>query len=559
MGFTFIIPCFLPKLQPQTLFEAQMKFILPILIAAATLLSSCNTTPTPETGPDHPVQLPPPRVPDDPGYDAHLLIPQWDWKAQKWGYIDRTSREAVIPHMFRAAGRLQRGVAYATAINEDWTVEDVYRITADGQYKRIHEGKPEYGLKRRGRYQYSRLGDDYFFINQKDYTALHDPNGNRLWDTICDWSKFVLSSEHPAYLGDGHIAIHKGGFYEFRDRDFKPIARFDTTEYLIFFPNELYDWVRTGHQIPLIPALNLQTDKMGYLDRFGTVRIPFQYDRSELLEITNVRGSTLSYSQYSYRFDWFGHALVYQDSTPMLIDTTGKVIYQCPDSLRFNGDPLQFYNKTENAIVCQSRKTGSDHVIDLDDNQVVFSGRDIFKMDDTKYIIQEGEGRKVHISKMVDVSGNDIPLHLGDSVYSILQSSGYNSGDWEIWDKKNHSNILNAGGNLIGNWEYESVAAFSASGSSPFYIFYNYGETEGVFREKYRLSKVFLENGRSVTLTMRNVDLSVEPYSLGFTSLSNCNWGFATVSNMLFHLDYKWQEHRCRGFIDAFGHYYILD
>jgi hypothetical protein len=535
-----------------------MKFILLTIIAAVTLLSSCDTTSTPETGPDHPVQLPPPRVPDDPDYDPHLLIPQWDWQTEKWGYIDRTSREAVIPHMFRAAGRLQRGVAYATAINENWTVEDVYRITADGQYKRIHEGKPEYGLKRRGHYKYVRLGDDYFFINQKDYTALHDPEGNRLWDTICDWSKFVLSSERPAYLGDGHIAIHKSGFYEFRDRDFKTIARFDTTEFLIFFPNELYDWVRTGHQIPLIPALNLQTDKMGYLDRFGTVRIPFQYDRSESLEITNVRGSQLATGQFSYRFDWFGHALVYQDTTPILIDTTGKVIYNCPDSLRFNGDPLQFYNKTENTIVCQSRETGWDYVIDLDNDQVVFSGQFLYKLDDKKYLIEKLHNRGKHIEKLVDQFGTEIPFYFGDSVYSVFRPAGTNVGYWEVWDRKDKKDILTKEGKLIGNWEFESVFYLSNSRPTAFFVFDNRETSEGIFRKEYILSKIFLANGDSITGTLENVDVDDAEYNHSFSHLVNFNWDFETVSNMLFSLEFDWEAHRCRGYIDAFGHFYVL-
>jgi hypothetical protein len=536
-----------------------MKFILLTLITAATLLSSCNTTPMRETGPDHPVQLPPPRVPDDPGYDAHLLIPQWDWQTQKWGYIDRTSREAMIPHMFRAAGRLQRGVAYATAINEDWTVEDVYRITADGQYKRIHEGKPEYGLKRRGRYQYSRLGDDYFFINQKDYTALHDPEGSRLWDTICDWSKFVLSSEHPAYLGDGHIAIHKGGFYEFRDRDFKTIARFDTTQYLILFPNELYDWVRTGHQIPLIPALDLQTDKMGYLDRFGTVRIPFQYDRSESLRISNVRGSNLAARQFSYRFDWFGHALVSQDSTPILIDTTGKVVYQCPDSLRFNGDPLQFYNKTESTIVCQSRKTGWDYVIDLDDNQVVFSDQLIYKLDDSRYIIERGEGMGIQIEEMLNQTGKPLPFNFGDEDYSVSPSTGKNYGFREVWNMKNATNVITNAGILIGNWEYKAVFFPSVNRPTQFFVFRNRETSQGVFREELDFKKIFLANGDSITGTIKNADVTDEKYKNGLTGLSNCNWGNETKPNMLFFLSFVWQEHRCMGYIDALGHFYILD
>jgi hypothetical protein len=536
-----------------------MKYILLTLITAATLLSSCESTPQRETPPDHPVQLPPPRVPDDPGYDAHLLIPQWDWQTQKWGYIDRTSREAVIPHMFRAAGRLQRGVAYATTLNEAGTVEDVYRITADGQYKRIHEGKVEYGLTDKSFYQYARLGDDYFFINQMNYSALHDPQGKRLWDTICDWSNFVLSSELPAYLGDGHIALNKGGFYEFRNRDFKTIARFDTTEYLIFFPSELYDWVRTGHRIPLVPALERRTDKMGFLDRFGEVRIPFRYDRSELLEISNVRGSQMASGQFSYRFDWFGHALVYADNTPILIDTSGKVVYQCPDSLRFNGDPLQFYNQTENSIVCQSRETGRDYVIDLDDNKVVFSDQIIYKLDDSKYLIERGEGLGILIEKMVDQNGQELPFHIGDSVYSIMGFSGTANGFCEVWDKKNHTDILTNAGRVIGNWEYEFSDEFSVPRPMPFFIFRNHIVPKGMLGEEYRLSKIFLGNGDSITSLLKNVRIRDEKYNLSFSSLSNCNWKFETKSNMLFHLEFDWQEHRCRGYIDAFGHFYVLD
>jgi hypothetical protein len=498
-------------------------------------------------------------VPDDPGYDAHLLIPQWDWQTQKWGYIDRTSREAVIPHMFRAAGRLQRGVAYATAINEDWTVEDVYRITADGQYKRIHEGKSEYGLKRRGRYQYSRLGDDYFFINQKDYTALHDPDGNRLWDTICDWSKFVLSSEHPAYLGDGHIAVHKGGFYEFRDRDFKTIARFDTSQYLIFIPSDLFDWVRTGHQIPLIPVLNLQNDKMGYLDRFGTVRIPFIYDRSELLEITNVRGSQLASRQFSYRFDWFGHALVYQDSTPMLIDTTGKVIYQCPDSLRFNGDPLQFYNKTENTVVCQSRKTGWDYVIDLDDNQLVFSGQFLYRLDDKKYLIEKLHNRGKHIEKLVDQFGTEIPFYFGDSVYSVFRPASMSYDFCEVWDNKEAINVMTSEGNLIGEWNFETVYNPDIPRPTQFFVFVNRRTSEGIFRKELEMSQIYLANGDTVTGILENVDVSDDQFNNSFAHLANFDWDFETIPNMLFSLEFTWQEHHCTGYIDALGHYYILN
>ncbi|MEM1000823.1 MAG: hypothetical protein AAGN35_27465, partial [Bacteroidota bacterium] len=55
-------------------------------------------TAAPETPVGHPIQLPPPSVPDDPDYDPHLLVPQYNREIKRWGYVDRTTRKLVIEH-----------------------------------------------------------------------------------------------------------------------------------------------------------------------------------------------------------------------------------------------------------------------------------------------------------------------------------------------------------------------------------------------------------------------------------------------------------------------------
>lgn len=272
-----------------------------------------NELPLASHGPD--------QIPPDSGYDADLLIPHWDAQTERWGYLQRKTKEVVVPHQFTEAGKFAMGYALAIApqIGKPG-FEDFYRVTTHGVQLLFSDTKmpDQKGLVERG-----RMRDNWIVMDSHDRVVCIDPEGKLRLDTVIQ-----DAAKRFCYLQQGRYYLIEDQICSFIQFGKGRLASWNMAQYDLMIcplhpngesPLDPYFWVR-----------NKRSLKVGIVDATGRLVVPLEWEMPQGSYSRN--GLEQGTQLYNPCID--GFYLGYKDAQFSLMHLDGRVVQAYNEQLR---------------------------------------------------------------------------------------------------------------------------------------------------------------------------------------------------------------------------------
>jgi hypothetical protein len=305
-----------------------MHFHLLTLLILITTLSGLHAQRVTSTGADGKVYVrllskQPKGVQVDSGYDPNILIPHWNPRTQKWGYMRRDSKELVVPHRFFQAGKFGDGYAFAIELGPDSLAEHIYRIDDQGNVAMVFEDTTRHEPAQRV---------EYYLSDRKQDGKLLVSRGSAL-TLISSEGKTILTANLPGngseagYLGGNCFLIETTGSYEFIGPEGKVVATYDKLAYKLFDP--YHTKFRANYGTSIVGIERLSDHKVGMVNHLGNIVVPMVWDTALAGhgdKLVQSKEDNKWFSSYSPTEDSMFFA--WRDGTIHLVHMDGRALYQ---------------------------------------------------------------------------------------------------------------------------------------------------------------------------------------------------------------------------------------
>ena len=212
----------------------------------------------------------------DSGYDPNLLVPHFDQKSQKWGYIHRTTKRLVVPHQFDDAGLSFNQTAYAIKIS-DLRGFDVYRIQDDGTIHQILKDTFNLLVRDHSQDNYTYLFDDgYFYVKLGKHLTIFSPEETQI-DTVAPINGSPCWHGEPfLYFGNGNMLLNYGDAMVFLNFEKHQFISYEISRYS--FPDLRWLEKDYAHSFTHCDIQRKIDGKIGLIDQFGNLAVDFVWD-----------------------------------------------------------------------------------------------------------------------------------------------------------------------------------------------------------------------------------------------------------------------------------------